>query len=199
MDSIRSTLAQLRGYHEPWMACKPWRERRIESHGVRGCFFALAIPFFGLPALLSSTVALFHLIGSGRILWEAMIPATIFGGGVAAVSYFWRHWSKFGKSVCYLETLPGVIGGWFKASVEFKIPGHPPPSLLVRLENYKIVGMRPAIRLTAWETSKHVPPSQMKRLKGNKYLIQVCFQIPSGKDYYENWCWLLNQNSPEST
>jgi hypothetical protein len=178
------------------MACKPWRERRIESHGVRGCFLALAIPFFGLPALLSSTVALFRLIRSGEIIWEAIIPATIFGGGLAVVVYYWRHWRKFGKSVCYLETLPGVIGGLFKASVEFKIPGRLPPTVLVKLENYKIAGIRPAIRLTAWETSKHVPPSQMKRLQGNKYLIQVRFEIPSGKDYYENWALSVTSELP---
>ena len=183
-------------HHKPWLARKHWRERRIVSHGVRGCFFALAIPFFGLPALLSFTAALYHLFQNHRIVWGALFTGTLFGSALAGVIYHWLHWRKFGKSICYLETLPGVIGGWFKAVVEVNMSGHLPPSALLSLENFKFEGGQPLFKLTAWETSERVLPSRFRHIKGNRYQIQVRFQIPPRKDYYANWGLTLKAEIP---
>jgi len=188
MDPIQRIIALLQGHRKPWLARKAWRERRIVSHGARGCFFALAIPFFGLPALACFIGALITLSKNPR---EAAVPlfcGAIFGGAFAGVTYMWRNWRKFRKSICHLETLPGVIGGWFKASVEVKLPADVTPAVKVMLENFKIVGeFRPVARLTKWKTSEIVLPDRFTRIQGDRYMVPVRFQIPARKDYYADW------------
>ena len=117
----------------------------------------------------------------------ALFVGAIFGGALAGVTYWWRNWRKFGKSVCHLETLPGVIGGWFKASVEVKLPADVTPAVKVKLENFKIVGARPMVRLTKWETSESVLPDRFTRIQGDRYMVPIRFQIPARKDYYADW------------
>jgi hypothetical protein len=195
-ETLMSTSDLLGGHQKPWLALKEWRERRIISHGVRGCFFALAILFFGSLALICLIGLLINLFRNPGEAVEALFLGSIFGGGLAVVTYWWRNWRKFGKSVCHLETLPGVIGGWFKASVEVKLPADVTPSVKVKLENFKIVGARPMVRLTKWETSEIVLPDRFTRIQGDRYMVPIRFQIPARMDYYADWQFQVKAEFP---
>ena len=184
MSPMQSISALFGGHRKPWLARKAWRERRIVSHGVRGCFFALAIPFFGLLALFCFMGALINVFENPGEAAQALLVGAIFGGALAAVTYWWRMWREFGKTVCHLETLPGVIGGWFKASVEVKLPAYATVGLKVKLENFKIVGRS---KVTKWKTSERVLPDRFTRIQGDKYMVPIRFQIPAHKDYYAHW------------
>jgi hypothetical protein len=193
---MQSILALLGRHPKPWLARKEWRERRIISHGVRGCFFALAIPFFGLLALMCLVGVLVNVFENPGEAARALLVGAIFGGALAGVTYWWRNWKKFGKSVCHLETLPGVIGGWFKASVEVKLPADVPPAIKVKLENFKIVGGRPAVKVTKWKTRELVSPDRFTRIQGDRYMVPVRFQIPAGEDYYKDWLLQVKAEFP---
>jgi hypothetical protein len=184
--SINAT-GLLEGYQRPWLARKAWRERRIVSHGARGCFFALAIPFFGIPTILCLIGALITMFKNPGEAVRAIVVGAFFGGALAVVTYWWRNWRKFGKSVCHLETLPGVIGGWFRASVEVKLPGDVTPPVKVTLDNFKIVGGKAMVRLIKWEANESVLPDRFTHIQGDRYMVPVRFQIPDRKDYYVDW------------
>jgi hypothetical protein len=196
MSPMQSILALLGRHPKPWLAQKAWRERRIVSHGARGCFFALAIPFFGLPAFLALTFGMILMVEDPQEGVKALLVGTMFGGALAGVTWWWLNWKKFGKSVCHLETLPGVIGGWFKASVEVKMPAHVPPAIKVKLENFKIVGGRAPVKVTKWKTRELVPPDRFTRIQGDRYMVPVRFQIPAGEDYYRDWLLQIKAEFP---
>lgn len=64
------------------------------------------------------------------LFWAAAI--VFFLGGL---TYWWLRHRRYGNSVCRLLTLPGVVGGWFKADVECALPPDPAESVIVRLKN----------------------------------------------------------------
>ena len=154
---------------------------------------ALAIPFFGSITLMGLVGALVNLSENPGEAAQALLVAAIFGGALAASIYGWRIWRKFGKTICHLETLPGVIGGWFKASVEVKLPANILPAVKVKLENFKIVGRS---KVTKWKTGELVSPDRLIRIQGDRYMVPVRFQIPDGEDYYKNWGLQLKAEFP---
>ena len=85
-ETLMSPSDLLEGHRMPWLARKEWRERRIVSHGARGCFFALAIPFFGLPALVCFIGALITVFRNPVEAAGALFVGTIFGGALAGVN-----------------------------------------------------------------------------------------------------------------
>jgi hypothetical protein len=187
MSQMDSILALLGRHPKPWLARKEWRERRITSHGVRGCVFALAAPIFGLISFGCLAGVAANLVENPKEAAQALVFLAVFGGAFAGITWWWLNWKKFGKSVCHLETVPGVIGGWFKASVEVKLPTNILPAVKVKLENFKIVGGRPAVKVTKWKTKELVSPDKFTRIQGDRYMVPVRFQIPAGEDYYKDW------------
>lgn len=188
MSPIQRLSARSEAQRKPWLASKEWRERRIvSSHGVRGFFFALALAGFGLPAIITIAIGIWGVVEGHPDGVVFLVLGAFYAGGLAVARYQWGTWRKFGQSVCHLETLPGVIGDWFKASVEVKLPIETRPAVLVRLENFKIVG---EMRETVWEISERVFTANLPRIKGDRYLVPVRFQIPARKDYYVKADWL---------
>jgi len=49
--------------------------------------------------------------------------------------HVWLPRRRYGHSVCRLLTLPGAVGGWFKADVECRLPPDPTEPVVVRLKN----------------------------------------------------------------
>lgn len=176
-----------RARRKPWLVSKEWRERRIVSQGVRGSYFALALAVIGPMAILAVTVGIWHIVEGNPEGWGALLAGATVAGVLAYVTYQWLAWRKFGKSVCHLETLPGVIGGWFKASVEVKLPVETRPAVLVTLGNVLDFGSP-----TVWEISEHVFHAQLTRIQGDRYLVPVRFHIPARKDYYVKPTWNPN-------
>ena len=151
MSSMENILALLGRHPKPWLARKEWRERRVISHGVRGCVFAIAILFFGLISFGALAGVAANMVENPGEALRALVVLAVFVGALAGTTWWWLNWKKFGKSVCHLETLPGVIGGWFKASVEVKLPTNILPAVKVKLENFKIVGRRAPVKVTKWK------------------------------------------------
>ena len=188
MSPIQRLSARSEAQRKPWLASKEWRERRIvSSHGVRGFFFALALAGFGLPAIITIAIGIWGVVEGHPDGVVFLVLGAFYAGGLAVARYQWGTWRKFGQSVCHLETLPGVIGDWFKASVEVKLPIETRPAVLVRLENFKMVG---ECRETVWEISERVFTANLPRIQGDRYLVPVRFQIPARKDYYAKADWL---------
>ena len=197
MSPIQRLSARSEAQRKPWLASKEWRERRIvSSHGVRGFFFALALAGFGLPAIITIAIGIWGVVEGHPDGVLFLVIGAFYAGGLAVARYQWGTWRKFGQSVCHLETLPGVIGGWFKASVEVKLPVGTRPAVLVTLAN----NINGGGGSTVWEISERVFHAQFTRIQGERYLVPVRFHIPARKDYYvqPTWtplkvsgCWVL--------
>jgi len=171
---------------KPWLASKEWRERRIVSYGgVRGFYFALALAVIGPMTILGVVGGIWYIVEGNPEGWGFLLVGAMVAGVLAYVTYSWLAWRKFGKCVCHLETLPGVIGGWFKASVEVKLPVGTRPAVLVTLVN-NIQGYGGT---TIWEISERVFTAQLPRIQGERYLVPVRFHIPARKDYYVPLTW----------
>ena len=182
MRPMQRHIAQPVAQRKPWLTTKEWRERRIiASHqGMKGGVFALALIFISPMAILPFAGGIWALVeghpaeGVAGLFVGATIACLL-----AGFTYSWLAWRMFGKSVCHLETLPGVIGGWFKASVEVKLPLKTRPTVLVSVGNL------------VWEISERVFPAQLTCIQGDRYLVPVRFRIPDRKDYYGKRSWTL--------
>ncbi len=171
----------------PWLARRDWRERRITCQGgPRGLYFALAVGGFGFPS------AFLAAIGISRILERDLDGIAYLSGAavcsvvLVCIEYLWHRRRKFGDSICHLETLPGVIGGWFKATIEANLPVENAPSVTVRLVNFKMMGWR---AVTTWETGQHAAAIRATHVHGDSYRIPVRFRIPDADKNYATWNW----------
>jgi hypothetical protein len=116
----------------PWLANAQWRQRELRYvHGIGVAVFALVALLSGLIAFtwLSYLWANRPLPGpdgfvEGIAAWSALLLLGLLLLAPAVWAAFGlRRRIRFGESVCRLLTLPGVVGGWFKADVECRLPG----------------------------------------------------------------------------
>ena len=112
--------------------------------------------------------------------------------------YVWLRSKKFGHSICYIETLPGEIGGFFKAKVEIYFPNvHPEDvNMILKLVSYNDPDKRyPDI----WEKEKIIRQEELEYGSKNKYLVPIHIDIPIDvplKEYKNTWLLVLKINSP---
>ncbi len=103
---------------------------------MRGFFFALSLIVTGPVAIGGGAVGIWHIV-EGRLVEG--VGGLFFGAFSAyllvSFTYMWLASRKVVTSVCHLETLPGVIGGWFKASVEVTLPVETRSDVWVRVRN----------------------------------------------------------------
>lgn len=185
MSLVRRVLGQRGAERKPWLARREWRERRIVSYGgPRGFYFALALVGFGLPAVFLAAVGAARMVDGDPEGMGALLGGGVCGIIFAFITYLWVRRIRFGDSVCHLGTLPGVIGGWFKASVEARLPGELAPPVQVTLRNVQMLG-RVVVR--RWEKTYRVSPARLTRLQGHRYLVPARFQIPPGGGNYATW------------
>ena len=128
----------------PWLGNAHWRRREVRY--VHGIGFAV----FVLVGIVSTGIA-FPLLahfwarrplpgpegfveGSGAWFAMMLLSVLLLSPAVWAAYGLWRR-IRFGESVCRIRTLPGVIGGWFKADVECRLPGHSNGTVKVWLIN----------------------------------------------------------------
>ena len=81
--------------------------------------------------------------------------------------------------MCRLITLPGVIGGWFKADVECGLPLDTSEPVIVRLLNW--VGHGKASQLR-WQTEQRLAAAQIQSLRNGRAVVSVRIQIPRHPD-----------------
>jgi hypothetical protein len=151
---------------KPWLARKEWAERRIyRIDGLRGYTIVLLIVSLGLPALAAVFLAT-------DVDTRVMGGVCALGTGIAIARWFLDR--RFGTPVCMLETLPGVIGGKFKATVEARLP---------RISDAVTVTLSHVVYddgyTTIWKTSYEVPGSTLAHDVDGRVSIPVCVAIPT--------------------
>lgn len=160
----------------PWLHLKAWRRREIVYRGPVGyVVLLLAYLFFGLPAVLLLFAAIAGVGPEGGAAQERIsflllgcLLALVVGGLT-----FWRlRQVRYGNSVCRLITLPGVVGGWFKADVICNLPADSDNSVLVRLKNTRSAGKH-VKEVWRMEQRMTVPVTP-----GSRSTIPVRLQIP---------------------
>jgi hypothetical protein len=157
--------------NKPWLYNEQWAARKIVcARPVGGCVFMLAIIFFGIPGVL---LMIFH---SSRDTSHA----NIFLGGILLVVfglivYMWGRGVKYGDSVCRLKTLPGVIGGWFKADVECSLPTDSPGPVTVQLKNLKLVNRDYSC---TWEMAQKVEANKVVSAGAGRSIVQIRLKVP---------------------
>lgn len=125
----------------PWLDDPKWASRVLVVDSAsagqqvrRGCVTGVVVG----GAALMAAVGL-ALMASGSLAGLLMLALA------GAVAHVWAHHRaqlhgsadvRPFRFVCTLETLPGVIGGWFKARVEATLP-RPPDVLSIELQHSK--------------------------------------------------------------
>ena len=122
--------------HRPWLKNEVWRKRQI-VHGsrVHGFYLVLAYICFGLPAVMFIWSVIDPPQGAKGHWIEARFWAACIFFCLGGLTYWWLRHHRYGNSVCRLLTLPGVVGGWFKADVECALPPDLAEPVIVRLKN----------------------------------------------------------------
>jgi hypothetical protein len=184
MRPTQEHIARSEAQRKPWLV-GAWRERRIVAgQGVRGVFAALALAVTGPMPIIGVAVGIRAMVDGHLSGLKFIFAGAMFAIFPAFVTYLWLKERKSVNSVLHLETLPGVIGGWFKASVEVNLPVETLPTVLVKLKNMFAEGRKGKDSGFIWEISQRVFPAQLTRIQGDRYLIPVRFYIPARKDYY---------------
>jgi hypothetical protein len=159
--------------NEPWLNVEAWKNRRI-VHGslFHGFALVLAYVFFGGPAVLFIWGAV-DPPASSKIHWiEALVWAAFLVFVLGGLTYWWLRHLRYGDSVCRLLTLPGVLGGWFKAEVECRLPHDSAVPVIVRLKVVDL-GLRHAPELWRMESKLTVPV-----VAGKRSIVPVRLRVP---------------------
>jgi hypothetical protein len=171
---------------KPWLARADWAARRVhaESGGCLTVGFSLLVVGVSLPMALLLAFMVNLVAGTAASLLAAAALV------IATVVMMWRRvrshgtaWSEV-KQTCHLRTLPGVVGGWFKAEVEATLPS-PPRAASVALMA-QVQGARATRQV--WEAAYSLGASQIQASGSGRYRIPVRFKVPrSLKDARDPW------------
>jgi hypothetical protein len=158
----------------PWLTLKMWRQREIVYRGNVGYgVLILAYLFFGVPAVAILWIA---ITGPGAVSESMRILGLLLGSVLAFIVGGLTYWRlrqmRYGNSVCRLITLPGVVGGWFKADVECNLPADSDSTVVVRLKNFVPAGKR-MVEVWRMEQRPAVPVTP-----GTRSTIPVRLRIP---------------------
>jgi len=182
---------------KPWLRKKEWVEKKVIWKGaVRGslvfAFFAIAI----FPILIALIINI--ISPNKKNLIEITLFLMVVGSIFGYFMYLWLRSKKFGHSICYIETLPGVIGGFFKAKVEIYFPKATPKDivLILRLISFKEPLQKyPDI----WEIQNIVRREEIECRSRDKYIVPVNIDIPADvplQEHANNWVLVLKIDSP---
>lgn len=157
----------------PWLKRQEWRERTI-LHGnpVGNVVLLFAFFVFGSIALLFLWLAITPSAKAADridgVLWGSLMIFIL-----VALTYWRLRYRRYGDSVCRLITLPGIVGGWFKADVECTLPDDSTEPIIVRLKNFGNSGSKhPKV---VWQMEKGIasPVSH-----GSRTTVRVRLRIP---------------------
>lgn len=124
----------------PWLKNKQWAAREIHYPEARRplglLYLALAYIFFGgIPGIFVWAESNSSQPKWGEILFVGGASIAFLGLVTGIWLHSWLPWRRYGHSICRLITLPGVVGGWFKADLECRPPADPTEPVVVRLKN----------------------------------------------------------------
>jgi hypothetical protein len=147
---------------KPWLKNENWARREmfyspqvsdVQANGSKPFLVlqaSVSTPFlvflwlFGAAAAVGCFAGIVSEIKPSSVGWppDSEVLVQVFGwlfilgivvGVPAGITRLWLRDRRYRSSICRLITLPGVIGGWFKADVECALPGTGP--VTVRLKN----------------------------------------------------------------
>jgi hypothetical protein len=157
---------------------KAWAKRELVCEPrIGGPIFVLVYLVIGIPGIAIIAVVLRDVLRAPDEQWPTLVNLVI---GVAAwmtflafvTSLWWRGY-RYGSSVCRLITMPGAVGGWFKADIECRLPPGDTDTVIVRLINLKVspqnIGMK---QLWHMDQKLTVPSSKARRI------VPVRMQVP---------------------
>jgi hypothetical protein len=174
----------------PWLTRDDWVKREVTYVSPADSpIVAAAGLACGAVAIGTALMGDFQLGAQNRDNFvSTLVRVLLFGGLFLGYLYSWFNRRLFGKSVCRLITLPGVIGGWFKANVEVALPSRPLHPVSIRLENCRIGRGRE----TYWEMNCAVEPSAITEIGPKKFVIPVHLRVPKNAKQVETvfgWDW----------
>ena len=119
--------------NKPWLENSAWAARELRvGRPLGGCVLSLVYGILGGIAILC---LLSPLLNNEPL--KASISSIFMGifliGIIAAITYIALRHARYGDSVCRVITLPGVIGGWFKADVECGLSRDTNEPIIIRL------------------------------------------------------------------
>jgi len=182
---------------KPWLRKKEWVNKKVIWTGaVRGSlvFAVFAIIIFPILIALIININSSNTKNLMEIIPFLMVLMPIFG----YFMYAWLRSKKFGHSICYIETLPGEIGGIFKAKVEIYFPNVRPKDvkLILRLLSRSHPFQRwPHI----WEKEKIIRQEELEYESQDKYIVPVHIGIPVDaplQKHANTWVLVLKIDSP---
>ena len=162
-------------HHRRW-----GRREMVHRPQVRPFFVALACVAFGTLGLMALAAALdpamlawpdtshlaFRLLMAAAGIVFFLIPAPI--------TLWWLRSRLYGDTVCRLVTLPGAVGGWFKADIECRLPDSGEP-VVVRLKNNLLIGGEHVRELWRMEEKLALPRPGVPK---ERRTIPVRLQVP---------------------
>lgn len=174
--------ASLRDAHpsSPWLWRKDWASGLMRSSYGRTVLvvWVLAIAFSGLSAPV--VIHLFELAkkeGIGVALMLSVFPITAVGLCGLAFRETAR-WLRFRGSQLQLDTLPGVVGGPFRATVHAGKLLAPEGDIIARLSCQQTARSGNETRSTTlWQDERSIPNSQLLRGPFGT-AVQLAFEIP---------------------
>ncbi len=165
----------------PWLLRDDWAAGRVTSGGRPATLGAWAITGFwnaiAIPAAVGVTLkALAGEIGWSAVAMVAMFPLVGLGLAAMAVRAGVR-WRKFGQSTLELKTLPGVVGGAFRAVLHAGPGLGETRSLTVTLDCLRRITSGDSTREEMlWQRTTEIPRSRFAMAGGVS--IPLSFTIP---------------------
>lgn len=162
----------------PWLARKDWASRRVAAQEHPAATVAMAA-LFVVPIAFGAGVFWLLAFAAGY-----SVPGVVAGGlfFLLGLHVLWRRirwegtvWSDV-QLWCILETLPGVIGGWFKGQVEARLPA-PPKGAVVRL--VFLEGMYDGEPNGIWSVRYELEGGEIKRIGDGLFRFPVRFEVPA--------------------
>ena len=162
--------------NSPWLKRKDWRNRRIEyGPQVGGLVYTICILFFGIPGIFALVWGIIHISTANSTEFGAAFAGLLFLSLAIGIGYIYYQGKKYKTSICNLETLPGIIGDWFKANIEVKLQELPAKPVLVKLRNTTAGSEREYIH---WKTSITVQSQELVKINESKYRIPIEIYLP---------------------
>ena len=158
---------------QPWLENAEWVGREIRcAPAIRGSFVVVSYGIFGLIAFLALVAA--EPTGYGIFLAPFIVFACLIPPGL--LTFVWLRHIKYGDSICRLITLPGIIGGWFKADVECNLPLDPSEPVQIQLLNINNWGGKSASEV--WRMEQTHASTAILAGSMSRSIVRVRLKIP---------------------
>jgi len=164
----------------PWLWREDWASGRMRSSkgavAAVACVMAVAFSGFSIPLVMRATEIL-EKEGLGALLAASLFPVAALGLSYWAVRETAR-WLRFRGSQLELETIPGVVGGPFRATVHAGGLLTPQGGFEARLSCQKRTRSGNKTQSTTiWEDDLTIPTAQLMRGPFGT-AVPVAFEVP---------------------